>query len=287
MGVFRGTEALRHGVSRKQLTRLIDGGALVREFPDTYRVAAVRSSPEQRLRAALLWAGDGSAAAGASAGALFDLHGVRPNRPEIVVPRSRRLRHPGVTVHRCDDRAALMLRRVRGVPVTGVEATLMALAYSLGDEAIEVACEDARRRNLTSAAALAEYVARFGGPGRRGSAALRRLVNDLDPRYPARSTLEVKTRRLLVAHGITDFQRELPLSWNGRLYRFDFGFERARTILETNGRRWHDDPNDFERDNEKWSVPARHGYRVVFATWTKVTRHPDQLIEELAATFAA
>jgi len=59
------------------------------------------------------------------------------------------------------------------------------------------------------------------------------------------------------------------------------------TILETNGRRWHDDPTDYERDNEKWSVPGRHGYRIVFATWEKVTRTPLQLSAELSATLTA
>jgi hypothetical protein len=63
--------------------------------------------------------------------------------------------------------------------------------------------------------------------------------------------LEVKTRRLLVAHGITDFVREYPLEWCGRTYRFDFAFPARRLILETNGRRWHDDPKDYERDHEK------------------------------------
>ena len=110
------------------------------------------------------------------------------------------------------------------------------------------------------------------------------LLDQLDPVHPARSTLEVKTRRLLVAHGLTDFVREFPLEWKGRTYLFDFNFERRRTILETNGRRWHDDPADYERDNEKWSVPGRHGYKLVFATWDKVTRHPLALIEELRAT---
>jgi very-short-patch-repair endonuclease len=105
--------------------------------------------------------------------------------------------------------------------------------------------------------------------------------------YAARSTLEVKTRRLLVAHGLTDFVRELPLVWRGRTYRFDFAFERRRTILETNGRRWHDDPNDYEHDNEKWSVPGRHGYRIVFATWEKVAHAPASLLSELGATLAA
>jgi hypothetical protein len=60
-----------------------------------------------------------------------------------------------------------------------------------------------------------------------------------------------------------------------------------RTILETNGRRWHDDPTDYELDNKKWSVPGRHGYRIVFATWEKVTRRPEHLLSELVATLAA
>jgi hypothetical protein len=91
----------------------------------------------------------------------------------------------------------------------------------------------------------------------------------------------VKTRRLLVAHGITDFVREFPLTWNGRTYRYDFGFPSRRVILETNGRRWHDDASDYEDDNEKWSVPARLGYRIELATWAKVTRDPRVLLADL------
>jgi very-short-patch-repair endonuclease len=128
------------------------------------------------------------------------------------------------------------------------------------------------------------YLERFGSGGRPGARPLQSLLDELDPRYASRSKLEVKTRRLLVGQGISDFVREFPLAWNGRTYRYDFGFERQRTILETNGRRWHDDPSDYEHDNEKWSVPGRHGYRIVFATWDKVTRHPRQLLHELAAT---
>ena len=116
---------------------------------------------------------------------------------------------------------------------------------------------------------------------------MRALLDELDPVHAARSTLEVKTRRLLVAHGLTDFVRELPLEWRGRTYLFDFAFERSRTILETNGRRWHDDASDYEHDNEKWSVPGRHGFRLVLATWDKVTRQPAQLLLELRATLAA
>jgi very-short-patch-repair endonuclease len=287
LGVFRGHAAVEHGVTRNQLASLRASGVVERMLPDTYRMTVVAPSGEQSLRAALLWAGTEAIAAGRSAGEIYRLEGVRAPRPEIVVPRGTRLRSADVIVHRSGDRAALMVRSHRGLRVTGVEPTLVALAASLDNEAFEIACEDARRRRLTSVQALRSYLERFTGPGRPGFANLRKLLREIDPVHAARSTLEVKTRRLLVANGLTDFVREFPLQWRGRTYRFDFAFERRRTILETNGRRWHDDPNDYEPDNEKWSVPGRHGYRIVFATWNKVTHDPDRLLAEVAATLAA
>jgi hypothetical protein len=105
--------------------------------------------------------------------------------------------------------------------------------------------------------------------------------------HPSRSTLEVKARRLLVAHGLDGFVREFPIVDRGRRYRFDFAFPSAGVILETNGRRWHDDPADYQADNEKWSVPGRHGFRLVFATWADVTERPETLIRELRTALAA
>jgi len=284
LGVFRGRAAVKLGISRKQIAALVAAGVVERVLPDTYRMTSVRRSNEQFLRAALLWAGGTAMAAGRSAGEVYGLEGVRAPAPEIVVLPSSRARADSVVVHRSRDPAALMPRRWRGLRVTGVEPTLVALGHLLDGEALEVACEDARRRRLTSVPSLRSYLERHAG--RTGASTLHQLVDGLDPVHPARSTLEVKTRRLLVASGITDFTREFPLTWNGRTYRFDFAFERSRTILETNGRRWHDDATDYEHDNEKWSVPGRHGYRIVFATWDKLTRHPRQLLSELAATRA-
>jgi very-short-patch-repair endonuclease len=281
---------VKEGVTRKQLTALLAGGFITRELPDTYRMTAVARSNEQRLRAALLWAGDDAAAAGRSAGEHYRLEGVIAQMPEIVLPRSRRLRADRVIVHRPENSASSMVRQHRGLRVTGVEPTLVAIAATIGqsnDEGFEIACEDARRRRLTSVPAMNAYLARFGHSGRPGVGVLRALLRELDPAHPSRSTLEVKTRRLLVATGHTGFVREFPLDWNGRTYFFDFAFERERTILEVNGRRWHDDSADYEHDNEKWSVPGRHGYRMVFATWEKVTQNADALRQELEATLAA
>jgi len=287
-GVFRGAAAVAAGVTRKQLTALLGAEVIARLLPDTYCVRVVAPSDEQRLRAALLWAGDtAAAAAGRSAGAHYGLKGVRPHKPEIVVPRPVRRRHPDVDVYFAATLGPLMVRFHRGLRVTGPEATLVRLAHRLDDEAFEIACEDARRRRLTTMPGLRSYVDRYARRGQRGVAPMRALLNQLDPIHASRSTLEIKTRRLLVASGLADFVREYPLDWNGRTYRFDFAFLTRRTILETNGRRWHDDPSDYEHDHEKWSVPGRHGFRLVLATWDKVTVHPGELVAELRTTLAA
>src|SRR4051812_40227662 len=286
LGVFRGRAACVEGVTRDQLARLRADGVIERVHPDVYRMTAVAPSHEQAVRAALMWVGDAAAATSRSGAVLYGLEGVTPAaKPTIAVPYGIRARSQHIDV-RHGTRGALMVRRVRGVPVTGPEYTLLWLAHELDEEALEIACEDARRRGLTSVPALRAYLHRYGTRGRPGVAALRRLVDQLDPKHPARSKLEVLTRRLLVAHRMTDFVREFPLDWNGRTYCFDFAFPAERTILETNGRRWHDDPADYEDDHEKWSVPGRHHYRIVFATWDKVTQHPEALIDELLATLS-
>jgi very-short-patch-repair endonuclease len=287
LGMFRGRDAVALDITRNRLTALCASGALARELPDVYRMTVVKPSATQHIIAALLWGGDDAVAVGRSAGATYQFEGVRSERPEIAVPTRVALRSKLVTVRRYQDPAPLMIRTHRGVRVTGVEATLVALAHALDGEAFEIACEDARRRRLTTVAALRAYLDRFGRRGMPGLQATRALLNELDPVHPSRSTLEVKTRRLLVAHGITEFVREYPLEANGRTYRFDFAFPKSRTILETNGRRWHDDPADDERDNEKWTLPARHGWRIALATWDKVTRRSDSLLEELTAVRAA
>jgi very-short-patch-repair endonuclease len=239
------------------------------------------------LRAALLWAGSDAAGAGRSAGAVYELEGVRAKRPDIVVERRSSPRHRTVDTSTSRDPDSLMIRVHRGLRVTGPEATLVRLGHLLGAEDLEIACEDARRRRLTTVPALGAYLDRFGAPGRPGISAVRTLLRALDPAHAARSTLEVKTRRLVVARGLGQFVREHPLEWGGHTYRFDFAYLATRTILETNGRRWHDDPADFEHDQEKWSVPGRHGLKLVLATWDKITRQPDRFVAEVRAALTA
>ncbi len=141
-------------------------------------MTSVASTGTQQLRAALLWAGERSAAAGRSAAAQYGLEGVHAAQPEIVLPRDVRGRTPGITVSHADP-ASQMIRTVRGIRTTGIEATLLRLAHL--------------------------------------------------------------------------------------------------------GRRWDHDATDYRRDQRKWSIPARHGFRLVFATWSDVAEHPGCLVASLRA----
>jgi hypothetical protein len=74
--VFRGRAATSLKVTRDQLADACAQGVIARPLPDTYRFVAVPESDRQRLRAALLWAGEDAAGAGRSAGAVYALEGV-------------------------------------------------------------------------------------------------------------------------------------------------------------------------------------------------------------------
>ena len=282
-GAFRIVDALSVGVSEREIRTLCRNGLVERTLPGIYVVAGSPQVVVQKLHAALLWSGEGAAVAAQSAGELLRLEGVHSAAAVIAVPASNRKRHPDVRVIRYTSRAAMMVRRERGIPMVGTEAMLCQLGSALDREALEIACEDARRRKLTSIPALRAYLDLFGASGRNGVGALRDLLNELDPLRPSNSVLEVKVRRLLIAHGLDGFVREFPLEWRGRRYYFDFCFPQQRVILETNGQRWHDDVADYEFDNEKWSVPGRLGYRIVFATWRKALLAPLRFIDEVRA----
>jgi len=71
-----------------------------------------------------------------------------------------------------------------------------------------------------------------------------------------------------VANGYTAFVREFPLAWNGQTYLDDFAFVRQPTTLERNGRRRHDVPVGYERDDEKWSVPVSRRHQAP-KSWIK------------------
>jgi very-short-patch-repair endonuclease len=117
-----------------------------------------------------------------------------------------------------------------------------------------------------------------GARGRRGSASLQTLLANLADEPAAESALEVRVARLLRETDLPTPRRQLDVIVNGRRYRLDFAWPEFLLALECDGKKWH----DFERDRRRWSaITAATGYRIVWATWARVSDEPERLIEEI------
>jgi predicted transcriptional regulator of viral defense system len=85
-------------MSRQAIHRRLAAGRWQEVLPGVYRVAGAPTSEEQSLMAACLWAGPGAAVSHRAAAGLWGLLEGHSTSVEITTPR--RLRHPGVVVHR-------------------------------------------------------------------------------------------------------------------------------------------------------------------------------------------
>ena len=213
--------------------------------------ASVRS-PERRLRAALLWAGEGAAASGRSAAVLYRLEGVRSVVPEIVIHR------PSTPARRGSDRAPS--------PVGG--GTHGSTGSWHPGHRRRVHADRSRDRARAKKRSRSPVKTLAGEGSRRSPRSAATSIATAPPDDTALagsvSSSMTSTRSMRrdrpwrSKHAVCSSRAGSPVSCGSSRssgtvasYRFDFAFPDARTILETNGRRWHDDPSDYEHDQRE------------------------------------
>ena len=94
-GVLGLRQAVEHGVSAATVQRRAREGAWTRLHPAVYLLAGHRLTDEARVRAALLWAGDGATVSGAAAAYWHGMLDRAPPIVELTVPSGRSPRRPG------------------------------------------------------------------------------------------------------------------------------------------------------------------------------------------------
>ena len=148
----------------------------------------------------------------------------------------------------------------------------------LGDEALEVAFESARRMGLTSPRALAQRAEALCGSGKPGSRAIRALLAHQRAGEPAlQYRLEVKMARLLRSSRLPPPTRQLAL---GR-YRIDFAFAPTRVGVECEGFEFHGNRLQWKRDKRRTAWIEAQGWRLLFVTWDDVTKRPHETIDRI------
>jgi very-short-patch-repair endonuclease len=286
-GVFSRDQAFGSGASSRFIDRRLASGAWVRLDNAVYALAEFAPTYLRQLKAAELGSRD-AAIAGRAAGALHELTGFRPVRPEIVVPPTVRAATGLADVHRY---AGVRLTSIHGIRTTTVAQTLFDVVSRVDLWTFERALDDALVTKVVGLGDLEERRAFYAGSRRRG---LRLMTAFLAERSseawePPESELEAVGAKVLARlAGRLVLRRQVRLRWRDAAdQRVDFVDERHRLIIEVDGRRWHTRVRDFERDLWRTNQAVAHGYRVLRFTWVHVTESPDEVIATIERTLAA
>jgi very-short-patch-repair endonuclease len=72
------------------------------------------------------------------------------------------------------------------------------------------------------------------------------------------------------------------LTLGGERFEIDFLWREQRLAVETDGRRFHDNPNAVIRDSRRNRALAKGGYSILRLTYDDLRDRPDQTIAEIA-----
>ncbi len=96
-----------------------------------------------------------------------------------------------------------------------------------------------------------------------------------------RSPLEARLLALISADGLPMPLCNRKVEVGGKHLEVDFLWPEQRLVVETDGRRYHDNPSAFERDRLRDRALHLSGYRVVRVTWAQIEREPSALVSAI------
>lgn len=259
------------GLTDRAIDRRLESGRLQRVHRGVYLVGHV-VMPHAREMSAVLAVGPNAVLSHRSAAWLWQLlpYPPRPASVDVTVWGRNAGRKPGIRIHR----AALgpETRTCQRIPTTTPARTLIDLAYQVSARELERAVAQAQTRGLTSRRDLLALLARH--PGRRGTAALRALLN--------RGSAAVLTRSEAEERFLTLVRKaQLPApDVNVRLagYEVDFLWREERLIVEVDGFAFHSSRAAFERDRLRDAELQVQGFRIIRVTWRQIVDYPEAML---------
>jgi predicted transcriptional regulator of viral defense system len=251
-----------------------------------YRLAGAPLSWRGTLLAAC-WAGGSRAAAShRSAAKLWGLPGGREDLVEIICPRWRRARHEDLNVHETIALGHLDLTELDKIPVTTAERTLLDLGAACSPRTVEMAFENALRRDLVSTESLRGLLRRLGRQGRNGAGVLRSILDERDPaRAPTESEMETRLLQVLKAHGLPTPvpQYEIRDGLGHFIARVDLAFVDWRVALEYESIQEHTGKAALLRDNPRRRRIMGVGWKPIGVTVEDVRDGGFRLCAEILA----
>ncbi|WP_248580464.1 DUF559 domain-containing protein [Nocardioides sp. InS609-2] len=257
--------------SARQLKKLVDSGTIVRLAPGRFALPTAADA----LRAATRLQGTMSHRSAATYWG-WELK-TQPPKPEVIVPRKRRVdphRRHGVRLT-WRDLAPGDLDGPATSPIRTVSDCALALPF---DEALAVA-DSALRSGLVTRSDLDSLVLR--GHGARQA---RRVLELADGR--AANPFESVLRAIAVDVPRLAVTPQVELDLSGELVRPDLVDTQLRTVLEADSFAWHGHRKALMRDCRRYNRLSLHGWLVLRFSWEDVMLTPDDVAIALAEAVA-
>jgi Transcriptional regulator, AbiEi antitoxin/Protein of unknown function (DUF559) len=277
-GVVSRSQLLALGFDRKAIQRRLDSGRLHRIRGGVYAAGRPQTTRHGRWMAAVLVCGPGAMLSHRSAAALFGIAPELPGRIDITVPSTRRVRQPGIRIHRRSRSRANFGLKNR-IPITSPLQTLIDVALELTMEDLERAVNEADKHELIDPEALRAGVDKH--PGEPGVKPLRTLL-DKDTFRLSDTQLEVLFRPIAAAAGVPV---ELTKCFVSKL-EVDFFWPSLGLVVETDGLRYHRTAAAQRRDAIRDNTHVAAGLtRLRFTHW-QVKYEPAYVRDVLIRTSA-
>ena len=283
--VFSRAQATMAGASREAIRWRVRTGVWIQLARDVFRLAGAPDTWESRLWAASLEAGPGAAVSHRSAAALLGIPGFEPGPVHVLRKGGRHHAITLGTVHESFWLPPGHIRVVRGLRTTSLARTLVDLAADEHPKRVERAVDNSLSRLGLTMPALADVVSVMARRGRAGSPLMRRIVKERGPGYrPTESGLEDLFLDVLRRYGVPPPERQVNVGSEERFIgRVDYRYPGSPTVIEVNGRPYHESLLDLEADAVRTSELAVTGRPVVVVTRRQLDETPADVARRVRA----
>jgi very-short-patch-repair endonuclease len=268
-GIFAAHHLAELRISKDERAWRLAVGRWIQVHEGVYRVAGAPTSWRGDVLAACWAGGTRAVASHRSAAGLYEIPGGREDMVEVTCPRWRRARHEGLTVHETTALSDRDVTVLDGIPVTTIERTIFDLAAVCSRFTVELAIDNALRRELTTLDQLGAMLRRVGKRGRKGTKLLRGLLAERDPAYaPTESERELMLLRVLREHGLPEPERQFSIhdEFGNFVARPDLVYRDLKIAMEYDSYQHHVGKHPHVRDNRRRNAMTGIGWAVLVAT---------------------
>jgi very-short-patch-repair endonuclease len=278
-GVITRAEALECGLTLSTLQhRIRPGGPWSRVLPGIYLTSTGQPDQDQRLMAALLYAGQGSIITGQAALRHYKISVPDERRVDVLIPISRRRASAQfVVVHRT-TRMPRLHAAVGPIQFASPQRAVSDAALSLARLSdVRAIAASAVQRDWCTVSALA---AELGAGPRRGAALLRRTLEEL--KDGIRSATEADLRVLLKRARLPGAMFNASLYLGDRLIAVaDAWWPHAGLVVEVDSREWHLSPADWEQTMRRHAALTALGILVLHFSPRQIRTEPETVMEAI------